>query len=298
LRTFKAGVFPAKRKVSELKILRTILEMRRQADAWRAQGLKIGFIPTMGSLHEGHLSLVRIAKSRADVTVASIFVNPTQFGPTEDFSDYPRDEKGDLAKLEGEKTDCVFFPTAEAMYPEGFQTSIHLSRITQGLCGKNRPGHFDGVATVVLKLFHLVKPHVAVFGEKDYQQLAVIRRMVEDLSLDLEIVGGPTVRDPEGLALSSRNSYLRAEERQQALGLSQAIGLVQRLHRNGETRTDALTASAKKLFESFPGVNLEYLEIVDARTLEPLPIVDQPARMLIAARVGKTRLIDNGPVQI
>jgi pantoate--beta-alanine ligase len=280
-----------------MQIIRSLSQMQHQAETWRSQGLKIGFVPTMGFLHEGHLSLVRRAQSKADRSIVSIFVNPTQFGPKEDLSRYPRDEKGDLHKLEKENVDAVFLPNASEMYPEGFQTTIHLSKITQGLCGKSRPAHFDGVATIVLKLFQLVKPHVAVFGEKDYQQLAVIRQMTKDLNLDLEILGAPTTRDEKGLALSSRNSYLSEEERRQALTLSRAIARVQDLFRQGEKETQTLLEEAQIIFKGHPEVEVEYLEIVDAATLEPLKNINQPARFLLAARIGKTRLIDNGPVQ-
>jgi pantoate--beta-alanine ligase len=229
-----------------MQIIRSISEMQKQAEAWRSQGLKIGFVPTMGFLHEGHLSLVRLARSKTDRSVVSIFVNPTQFGPKEDLSRYPRDEAGDLQKLKSEKVDAVFLPAAPEMYPEGFQTTLHLGPVTQGLCGKSRPGHFDGVATVVLKLFQLVKPHAAFFGEKDYQQLAVIRQMTKDLNLDLEIVGAPTTRSELGLALSSRNSYLSARELRQALSLSQAIQKVQDLFRKGEKKAKVLAGEVQK----------------------------------------------------
>src|SRR5262245_40532401 len=209
-----------------MDVIRAAQEMQKQAEAWRTEGKTVGFVPTMGFLHEGHVSLIRLAKTLADRVAVSLFVNPTQFGPAEDFGAYPRDEEGDLKKISEEKADAAFVPPAGEMYPEGFQTAVHLKEITRGLCGDLRPGHFDGVATVVLKLFHLVQPHVAVFGEKDYQQLAVIRRMVKDLNLPIKIVGGATVRSPEGLALSSRNAYLKDEEARRALKLSQAIRTV------------------------------------------------------------------------
>ncbi|MFO1518739.1 MAG: pantoate--beta-alanine ligase [bacterium] len=276
-----------------MQIIRSISEMQKQAEAWRKLGKRIGFVPTMGFLHEGHLHLVSLSRQKTDFTVASIFVNPTQFGPQEDFSRYPRDEEGDLKKLEEAGTDLVFLPTAEEMYPEGFQTSVHLKQITQGLCGQSRPGHFDGVATVVLKLFQLVKPHAAIFGEKDYQQLTVIRRMVKDLNLDVEIVGAPTQRSPEGLALSSRNSYLTEEEKKKALSLSQVLQAIMTAFQKGERRVSELLQEGKNLLEKTEGIDLEYLEIVDASTLSPLKILNRPARALIAAKIGKTRLIDN-----
>lgn len=260
------------------------------------QGKRIGFVPTMGYLHEGHLSLIQIAKKDCDIVGASIFVNPTQFGPNEDLSRYPRDEKGDFEKLTSVDCDFVFFPTPENMYPEGFQTNVSLGEITQGLCGAHRPGHFDGVATVVLKLFNIVQPHLAVFGEKDYQQLAVIRKMVEDLNLPVEIKGAPTARSPEGLALSSRNVYLSPEEKQQALRLYQSIQLIQGLFERGEKNSAKLLSEARKLFDGI-SAQIDYLEIVDAQTLKKLEVIDRPARYLVAVKLGKTRLIDNASVQ-
>lgn len=262
----------------------------------RAQGKRIGFVPTMGYLHEGHLSLLEIAKKHCDVIGASIFVNPTQFGPNEDFSKYPRDEKGDIQKLESVKTDFLFLPTPQNMYPEGFQTNVNLGEITKGLCGAHRPGHFDGVATVVLKLFNIVQPHVSVFGEKDFQQLAVIRKMAEDLNLPIKIMGAPTARAADGLALSSRNVYLSAEERKQALTLYQSILLVQKLYKSGENKVSKILSEVKKLFEAFP-CQIDYIEIVDSKTLKSLELIDRPARYLVAVKIGKTRLIDNASVQ-
>lgn len=279
-----------------MKIFYLPQDMQKYALQLRAQGKRIGFVPTMGSLHEGHLSLVEIAKKHCDVVGVSIFVNPTQFGPNEDFSKYPRDEAGDLQKLESVKTDFIFLPTPQGMYPEGFQTTIILGDITKGLCGALRPGHFDGVATIVLKLFNIVQAHVAIFGEKDYQQLAVIQAMVEDLNLPLEIIGAPTARSPEGLALSSRNIYLNEEEKKQALTLCQSIQLVQKLYRSGEKNVKKIISEVTKLFQSFP-CQIDYFEIVDAKTLKSLEIIDRPARYLVAVKIGKTRLIDNASVQ-
>jgi len=279
-----------------MDVIRAAQEMQKQSETWRTEGKTVGFVPTMGFLHEGHLSLIRLAKTFADRVVVSLFVNPTQFGPAEDFNAYPRDEEGDLKKISEEKADAAFVPPASEMYPEGFQTVVQLKEITRGLCGASRPGHFDAVATVVLKLFHLVQPHVAVFGEKDYQQLAVIRRMVKDLNLPIKIVGGATVRSPEGLALSSRNAYLKDEEARRALKLSQAIRTVQGLFHGGETKSVRLKAEAGKIL-SDPMIVVEYVEIVDAETLKTSENVDRPARLLIAVKIGKTRLIDNGPVQ-
>lgn len=279
-----------------MKVLSSPQDMQNYALGLRSQGKRIGFVPTMGYLHEGHLSLLQLAQQSCDLVGASIFVNPLQFGPNEDLSRYPRDEKGDLEKLTSAGCDFVFFPTPENMYPEGFQTTVSLGEITQGLCGAHRPGHFDGVATVVLKLFNIVQPHLAVFGEKDYQQLAVIRKIVEDLNLPVEIKGAPTARSAEGLALSSRNIYLSEEEKRQALTLYQSIQLVQNLYKKGEKKTAKLLEEAKKLFQKIPA-QVEYLEIVDAKTLKSLDVIDRPARYLMAIKLGKTRLIDNASVQ-
>ncbi len=279
-----------------MKKIHSSQDMQKYALELKAQGKRIGFVPTMGYLHEGHLSLIEIAKKHCEIVGASIFVNPTQFGPNEDFSKYPRDEKGDIQKLESVKTDFLFLPSAQDMYPEGFQTTVSLGEITKGLCGAHRPGHFDGVATVVLKLFNITQADVAVFGEKDYQQLAVIRKMVEDLNLAIEIIGAPTSRSSEGLALSSRNVYLNEEEKKQALTLYQSIQLVQKLYKSGEKDVKKIISEVKKLFLSFP-CQIDYLEIVDKKSLKSLEIIDCPARYLVAVKIGKTRLIDNASVQ-
>lgn len=288
-----------------MQIIRTISEMQQLSQEQRKKGKKISFIPTMGFLHDGHLSLIKIGQSKADFTVASIFVNPTQFGPNEDFKTYPRDEKGDFEKLKSVKTDAVFVPTPEEIYPENFQTTVHLSEITQGLCGKSRPTHFDGVSTVVLKLFHLVNPDYAIFGEKDYQQLALIRQMVKDLHLKIEIIGAPILRNEKGLALSSRNSHLSNQEQKEALVLSQAITQVRKIYQAGETKVSNLIEEAKKIIRTAPSAVIDYLEIVDSKTLKPLQTLPSPykgegpgerssARILLAVKIGKTRLIDNG----
>ncbi|MBL7685635.1 MAG: pantoate--beta-alanine ligase [Deltaproteobacteria bacterium] len=277
-------------------LFKTLQEMQLQSNTWHRQGKTLAFVPTMGYLHEGHLSLIEIAKKEADVVGVSIFVNPTQFGPNEDFEKYPRDEAGDLQKLKSVQTDFVFLPTPTQMYPEGFQSTVHLSQITQGYCGDHRPGHFDGVATVVLKLFHLVKPDIAIFGEKDYQQLALIRQMVLDLNLDIKIIGGPTLRSKEGLALSSRNSYLSDKEKMEALCLSRAIRAIQVSAQAGERKVSHLVTLGKSEIEKSRAVQLEYLEIVDAFSLKRLEEIKAPARILIAVKIGKTRLIDNGPL--
>ena len=248
----------------------------------------MGFVPTMGFLHEGHLSLMRIARSNCDKLVVSIFVNPLQFGPEEDLDQYPRDEEGDAAKCEGVGVDVLFLP--EQLYPDGHCTRVEVQGLTDRLCGASRPGHFEGVTTVVARLFGLVLPHVAVFGEKDYQQLAVIRRMTRDLALPVEVIGGPLVRDHDGLALSSRNAYLSADERRRALSLSAALRSI--AQSDAPTLSDRI-AAARDMLEVD---ELDYLEVLDAETLEPLETLDRPARAFVAARVGKTRLIDNWAV--
>ncbi len=274
-----------------MQILHSPQEMQAFSLKLKQNGKRIGFVPTMGYLHEGHLSLVELAQKKTDVVGASIFVNPTQFGPTEDLSRYPRDEKGDLEKLQKAGCDFVFLPTPEQMYPKGFQTNIHLSQITQDLCGKQRPGHFNGVATVVLKLFNIVQPDLSVFGEKDYQQLALIRQMASDLNLNIEIVGAPIIRSSEGLALSSRNVYLSESEKKRALVLWQSIQLLKKLSQK-ENKVSILLQQARKLVETEVDT-IDYLEIVDAVSLKKLDLLKPPARYLVAVKIGKTRLIDN-----
>lgn len=279
-----------------MKVIRSISEMQQYSLEQRNQGKTISLVPTMGFLHEGHLFLIKKAKEKGEIVVVSIFVNPTQFGPKEDFKTYPRDEKGDFEKLYAVGIDVAFLPIPEEMYPEGFQTTIHLSQVSKGLCGKSRPKHFDGVATVVLKLFNLVQPHFAIFGEKDYQQLALIRQMQSDLHLPIEIIGVPTIRNSEGIALSSRNKYLNKKQQKEALVLSQALSEVQKLSKNGERNVSKLIQSAKKIIRTASSAVIDYLEIVDSKTLKPLKMIDRPARFLLAVKIGKTRLIDNGPI--
>lgn len=246
----------------------------------------------MGYLHAGHLSLVEAARRRCDVVAASIFVNPKQFGPTEDLGRYPRDPEGDARKLAGAGCDLLFTPAPEAMYPPGFQTHVEVEGLTQGLCGQSRPGHFRGVTTVVAKLLGLFAPDAAFFGEKDYQQLAVIRRMVRDLDLPVEVVGLPIVREPDGLALSSRNAYLSAEERPRALALSRGLGAARERFAAGERERGALEGAARATLEA-AGLRVDYVELRDAESLEVVARVERPALLAVAAVVGKTRLIDN-----
>jgi len=269
-------------------------EMRIRTEDLRRDGRRIALVPTMGYLHAGHLSLLAEGRSRGDVVVLSIFVNPLQFGPGEDLARYPRDLEGDLRQARRAATDIAFVPAAEAMYPDGAAlTRVEVAGLSEGLCGRSRPGHFAGVATVVTKLFHLVLPHVAVFGEKDYQQLAIIRRLVRDLDLDIEIVGAPIVREPDGLALSSRNAYLSPEERTQARCLSRALTAAERLVAAGERDAGRVVAGARAVIAQAPAVRPDYVELVDAETLRPVATIERPALLALAAFVGSTRLIDN-----
>jgi pantoate--beta-alanine ligase len=260
--------------------------------AARARGERIAFVPTMGALHAGHVSLLTEARKRGQRVVLSIFVNPTQFGPKEDLAKYPRDLAGDLAKAASAGTDVAFVPEPSGMYPSGFQTYVDVRDVSQGLCGERRPGHFVGVATVVCKLFNIVRPHMAIFGEKDFQQLAVIRQMVTDLNMDIEVVGHPTVREPDGLAMSSRNAYLSSADRQRATAISAGLSAARDQVEKGERRASVLLAKATSLIVQ--GVDrIDYIELRDAQTLRPVDNVDGPAVMLVAAFVGNTRLIDN-----
>ncbi len=266
--------------------------MRARSRDARSKGLRVGFVPTMGYLHEGHLALIRRARELSDFVVVSIFVNPIQFGPSEDFDRYPRDPDRDRALCEAEGVHAVFSPPASALYPPGFQTYVSVEHLSRPLCGASRPGHFRGVATVVAKLFHIVEPDVAVFGEKDYQQLQVIRRMVRDLDMAVRIEGVPTVREPDGLALSSRNAYLDSHERGRALALWRGIQLARELVGRGETRTATILRAVRGVLEE-AGLRIDYVELRHPETLEPVDAVAPRAVLALAAFVGKTRLIDN-----
>ncbi|HEX4354562.1 MAG TPA: pantoate--beta-alanine ligase [Polyangiales bacterium] len=277
-----------------VEIVKTPSAMRARSDAWRVAGKRIAFVPTMGYLHDGHVSLLEEGRRRGDVLVLSIFVNPTQFGPKEDLSRYPRDLEGDLAKAERAGVDVAYVPDAAAMYPDGYQTFVEVEQLQQGLCGASRPGHFRGVATVVLKLLNVVQPTVALFGMKDYQQLQVIRRMARDLDVPSEIVGMPIVREPDGLAMSSRNAYLSPDERKRALVLSRALDAARTAFAGGERDAGTLLANAREVVDSGEGVRLDYLELRDGESLElSSGAVVRPAVMAIAVFVGRTRLIDN-----
>lgn len=276
-----------------MKTLSTIAETRSAVRAARHQGRRIGLVPTMGALHAGHLSLVRAAKARCDFVVVSIFVNPTQFGPNEDFAKYPRTLEADSAKLQAEGVDLLFAPAVDEMYPPGAVTFVKVDEISDRLDGRSRPGHFRGVATVVSKLFHIVEPDFAFFGQKDAAQLAVIRRMVRDLAFPVEIVSVPVVREPDGLALSSRNVYLSPQERKIATALSRALHEVEASYRQGEHRSDALIERARRILSSEPSIRIDYVEIVNPDSLESTPAAQNGDLVAIAAFVGSTRLIDN-----
>ncbi len=280
-----------------MKICSTIAEVRAACRAARAIGKRLGLVPTMGALHEGHLSLVRAAKARCDAVAVSLFVNPTQFSPTEDLSKYPRQFDRDRQLLEKEGVDILFAPSAEEIYPAGITphdaTWVSVEGLSERLDGRSRPGHFRGVTTIVAKLFHIVEPDAAVFGQKDAAQLAIIRRMVRDLNFPIEIVACPIVREPDGLAMSSRNAYLNADDRARALVLHRALERVEREFQAGERSGAQLIAAAKEIFAGQPGVVLDYCEIVDPDTLNPVEQISRPTLAAVAAYVGTTRLIDN-----
>ncbi|MBK9031395.1 MAG: pantoate--beta-alanine ligase [Myxococcales bacterium] len=275
------------------EIIRTPEAMAARVEDLRRDGRTIALVPTMGFLHDGHLSLLRAARARADVVILSIFVNPTQFGPSEDLERYPRDEDGDLAKARACGLDLAFCPAAAAMYPDGAQTFVSVRALEQPLCGATRPGHFTGVATIVAKLFNLTRPHLAFFGEKDYQQLAVVRRMARDLDFGVEIVGMPIVPEPDGLAMSSRNVYLAPAQRRQALALSTGLAAAAAAVAAGERDGAALCALARAPLADAPDARIDYVELRDAADLSPLPRLDRPGVLAVAAFLGTTRLIDN-----
>lgn len=276
-----------------IKIISAPKEMQAFADQARQNGRTIAFVPTMGFLHDGHLSLIRKASRNGDDVVVSIFVNPAQFGPGEDLATYPRAFSRDCELAEKAGATVVFSPAEEDLYGDGYQTYVTLERLPFHLCGLSRPVFFRGVATVVSKLFNLVKPHVAVFGEKDYQQLLVVRRMVQDLNFDIRIIGGPIIREADGLAMSSRNSYLTTDERRRALCLFEALTTAQKMIDGGTTDTEELINAAREQISRHPDAVIDYIEIFDPETLENVASVDRPVRMALAVKIGKTRLIDN-----
>jgi len=277
-----------------MKTVTTIAEMRAACLAARQGGKRLGFVPTMGALHEGHLSLVRAARERSDAVAASVFVNPAQFGPNEDFAKYPRDLERDKKLLASEGVEFLLTPSVDEMYPKGAATIVYVEGLSEKLCGRSRPGHFRGVTTIVAKLFNIVAPDAAFFGQKDAAQVAIIRKMVRDLNFPVEIVACPTVREPDGLAMSSRNAYLNAAERKQALVLSRALREVEKKFAAGERGAGELMSAAKTVLAREPSVTLDYLEIVNPETLDPVPNEDaRGALVAVAAFVGGTRLIDN-----
>ncbi len=273
-------------------VLRTKSEVRAVVSDWRKQGLSVALVPTMGYLHEGHLSLMRLAKEKADRLVVSDFVNPTQFGPNEDFAAYPRDEKGDLAKCESAGADAVFLPAASEMYLPDATVHLVEDRMSKVLCGKSRPIHFGGVLTVVCKLFNIVTPDVAVFGQKDAQQLAILRKMVRDLDMPVTLYGAPIVREPSGLARSSRNTYLSDAEKKRALCLRRSLDAAEAAYAAGEKDAAAVRAKMRAVLEA-DGAEIDYVETVDADSLEEVSVLRPNTLVAIAARIGKTRLIDN-----
>jgi len=276
-----------------IEIITTPKMMQARSDRMRRQYKTIVFVPTMGFLHEGHLSLIKEGHKYGDDMVASIFVNPTQFGPEEDLESYPRKLERDLELLQREGVDAVFTPDAKEIYGKKFQTYVKQEKLPNYLCGVSRPIHFRGVATVVAKLFNIIKPHVAVFGRKDYQQLIVIRQMVSDLDFGIEIIGAPTIREPDGLAMSSRNNYLTSEQRISALSLCKSLQKAKELIKSGIRDAATIIDAATELIQSYPETDIDYIAICDTETLVDIQIIDRPVQMVLAVYVGKARLIDN-----
>lgn len=276
-----------------MEIVTTVQQVREQAKAWKKEGLSVGLVPTMGYLHEGHQSLIKRAVAENDKVVVSIFVNPIQFGPNEDFEQYPRDLEKDAALCEETGAALIFHPEAAEMYPEGFCTHVGMTGLTDNLCGAKRPGHFQGVCTVVSKLFNIVAPDRAYFGEKDAQQLAVIRRMVRDMNIDVEVVGCPIVREPSGLAKSSRNTYLSREEKRAACVLDRSLTAARSLMNRGERSAENILGVIREEIKEEDLAEIDYIKMVDALTMEDVETADRDVLIAIAVYVGKTRLIDN-----
>ena len=276
-----------------MKIIQDITEMHSYSTRFRHEGKTIGFVPTMGALHQGHLSLLERAKEESDHVVISIFVNPSQFGPKEEYKQYPRDIKGDTEKVNTAGADTLFMPSVSQIYPEGYSTFVEVEEVSDVMCGKVRPGHFRGVATVVLKLFNIVRPHKAFFGQKDYQQTVIIRKMVNDLNLNAEITVLPIIREADGLAMSSRNQYLNQEERRSATVLCLSLNEARLLFDKGERSADRLKDVIIRIFNSEPSAQLEYVAIVHPETLQEERNVQKGSVIALAARIGKTRVIDN-----
>lgn len=281
-----------------MEIIETVEQMQKKSEALRLGGHTITLVPTMGFFHEGHLELMRVGKKLADKLIISIFVNPTQFGPTEDFGEYPRDTERDLARARKVGVDIVFFPSVNEMYPEGFQTNVQVEKATQRLCGISRSVYFNGVTTVVAKLFNMTMPHLAVFGQKDYQQLMVISRMVTDLNMPIKIISVPTVREPDGLAMSSRNSYLNPEERKSALCLKKSLDLADKMFQGGEKDVSVIKNAVVSLIQDHPFTDIDYVSLCDHVTFEDIETLGEKNLLALAVRVGKTRLIDNCLLQV
>jgi pantoate--beta-alanine ligase len=276
-----------------MKVIKSIPALKSAVRRWKSKNRTIGFAPTMGYLHEGHLSLVRASKKKADVTVVSIFVNPTQFGPKEDFRTYPRDFEGDAGLLEKEGVDVLFYPDAEEMYPGGYKTYVEVHDLQDKLCGRSRPGHFRGVSTVVLKLFNIVRPDYAFFGQKDAQQATILRRMARDLDLDVRVEVMPIVREADGLAMSSRNTYLGPDERKAGLSLSRSLCQAKMRIDAGERKPAVILSAMKEMIAAEPLARIDYIEAVDMNTLEPVKEISEGTLIALAVFIGKTRLIDN-----
>lgn len=276
-----------------MRIIESLSEMQQQSDTWRREGKKIAFVPTMGYLHRGHLALMESARKSGDVVVLSIFVNPTQFGPGEDFERYPRNFEKDVQLATQAGVDVVFVPRVGQMYPEGYQSYVEVTRVTLPLCGASRPGHFRGVTTVVAKLFHIVKPHRAIFGQKDFQQLVTLQRMVRDLNMEVEIVAHPIVREADGLAMSSRNAYLSEEQRRIAPDLSRSLEEAQGIVENGELQGEVILKRVREILEARGVIRIDYVQLCRPDTLEDVSRVEGPTLLALAAYVGQTRLIDN-----
>jgi len=276
-----------------VKIIKSAVEMQEFSEAERCRGRRIAFVPTMGYFHEGHLNLMRIGRKRGDCLVVSIYVNPAQFAPTEDLDAYPRDFERDRTLAESMGVDVVFFPDNREMYPEGYQTHVEVEGVTNNLCGISRPLFFRGVTTVCAKLFHIVKPHVTIFGKKDFQQYVTIRRMVRDLNMNIEVVGMDTTREPDGLAMSSRNVYLNPEERKSALSLSRSLDLAGDLYEKGERDATSILGKVRARIASYPHTEIDYAQICDVKTMKDVVWIEGECVLALAVRVGKTRLIDN-----
>lgn len=281
-----------------MEIIVTASEMQKKAERLRLEGNAIGLVPTMGYLHDGHLSLIREAKKHSDVVVVSVFVNPTQFGPGEDFKDYPRDFDRDVKLAESAGCDIIFHPDVQEIYPENHKTFVEVEQITKVLCGASRPTHFRGVTTIVTKLFNIAKPHIAVFGQKDAQQVIVIKRMAEDLNFDLNIIIAPIMRESDGLAMSSRNIYLTPEHRKQAVVLYQSLMHAKKLIEQGERHADHVKEEIRSMIGQMPDAEIDYIEIVDTTNLNPLQHLQGEVLIALAVKIGKPRLIDNVIVRV